>query len=130
MEYVIACLTAACSYVLNRALLKALGTQVIITISPVIEEMLKTLLPFYLDANILTTHVVFGVIEAVYDMVQSQEHGITAAVLSVAGHGLFGALTVYAMQTAGIYIGLASGIIAHLLWNSLMIRLHRENNRN
>ncbi|MDF2499516.1 MAG: hypothetical protein K0Q77_230 [Anaerosporomusa subterranea] len=120
MAYVIACLTAGTSFLLNRALVKLIGAQTIITLSPVVEEMLKTLFPYAFDADIFVTHGVFGLIEAIYDWVQTR--GRIAALLSIGGHGLFGLVTVLTAQAAGVYIGLAAGIVTHLLWNTIMVR--------
>ena len=121
MAYVIACLAAGGSFLLNRALLKLFGVQTIITLSPVLEEGLKTLFAYSFGADIFVTHTVFGLVEAVYDWVQTQGR-ILAAFLSIAGHGLFGFVTVFTAQAAGVHIGLAAGIVTHLLWNTLMIK--------
>lgn len=121
MAYIIACLAASSSFLLNRALLKLLGVQTIITLSPVLEEMVKTLSAYYFDADILVTHGVFGLIEAVYDWMQTRGR-LLAAVLSIVGHSLFGFVTVFTAQLTGVYIGLAAGIVTHLLWNTIMVR--------
>lgn len=122
MAYVIACLTAALSFLLNRTLLRLVGIQSVITLSPVMEESVKTLFAYYLDADILVTHGVFGLIEALYDWRQTRRR--SAALFSMIGHGLFGAVTVAVIGQGGIYLGLAAGIVAHLLWNTIMMRLH------
>lgn len=93
----------------------------IVTLSPALEETLKTLSAYYFAADILVTHLVFGLIEAVYDWVQTR--GRMAALLSVIGHGLFGGVTVFTAQLAGIYVGLAAGIVVHLIWNTVMVML-------
>ena len=121
MAYLIACLAAGGSFLINRLLLRQWGVRVIITLSPVVEEMLKTAAAYYFAADILVTHLVFGLIEAVYDLAQSQGKAMAAA-MSVIGHGLFGGATVLAAGTAGIYAGLAVGIMLHLLWNTIMLR--------
>lgn len=95
----------------------------ILTLSPALEEILKTLSAYYFAADILVTHLVFGLIEAVYDWVQTRGQGVTAALLSVIGHGLFGGVTFFTAQSAGIYVGLAAGIVIHLIWNTVMVRL-------
>ena len=122
LPYVIACVAAAASFLLNRVFLQRFGMQTIITLSPVAEEMLKTLTAYSVDADILITHVVFGLIEAVYDWLQTRGR-LMAAFFSVGGHSLFGFVTVLTTQAAGINIGLAAGIVAHLLWNTIMVKL-------
>ncbi|MDU4961222.1 MAG: hypothetical protein E6X17_11250 [Sporomusaceae bacterium] len=122
MAYVIACLAAAGAFLLNRLLLERLGAKVIVTVSPLVEETLKTLPAFYAAADILSCHLGFGVIEAVYDWRQSRNNAAAAALMSVAGHGLFGLVTLVCAGPAGIYVGLAAGMIAHLLWNTILLR--------
>jgi hypothetical protein len=126
LAYVIACLAAGSSFLLNRLLLKLVGVRVIITLSPVLEETLKTLSAYFFSVDILVTHLIFGVIEAVYDWLQTNGRGIAAALLSIAGHGLFGVMTVLTAQATGIYIGLAAGIVTHLIWNTAMVRLQLQ----
>ncbi|MDR3559967.1 MAG: hypothetical protein P4N59_00810 [Negativicutes bacterium] len=124
MAYLVACFTAALSFLLNRAALRYVGLQAVITYSPAVEETTKTLLAFYLGADMLVTHVVFGTIEAVHDWATSQNHGTAAAVSSIFGHSLFGMVTMGALVLTGqILLALAAGIAVHLAWNIMIIRL-------
>lgn len=124
MAYVIAVLMASLSFLLNRAALKYLGLQAVITLSPALEEAAKTLLAYYLGADIIVTHFVFGALEAAYDWRTSRRHGVAAAFLSIAGHGLFGLATVAVLALTGsVALGMAAGIILHLAWNVTVIRL-------
>lgn len=124
MAYIIACLMASLSFILNRLLLKYLGNLTIITVSPVIEETAKTLLAYYLDADVLATHVAFGVLEAVYDWYHSV-FKVKAVAFSIIGHSLFGLLTVgIFFLSANIWLGLASGIIVHLIWNFTVVKVY------
>lgn len=122
LAYVIACLGAAGSFLLNRALLRLFGVQVIITLSPVLEEAAKTLSAFLLGADLLITHLTFGLIEAVYDLSQSGGKAVLAALLSIVGHGLFGVITLTVSLLSDMYVGLAAGIVAHLIWNAAVLR--------
>lgn len=126
MAYVIGCLMAGLSFLLNRLLLKYIGTQVIISYSPVLEELTKTLCSYYLGADIVVTHMVFGILEAVYDWwnQHTRERGAIAALLSIVGHTLFGGLTIIFFNVSGsIFLGLLVAICAHLIWNVTLIRL-------
>lgn len=124
MAYIIAVLMASLSFLLNRAALKYFGLQAIITLSPVLEEAAKTLLAYYLGADIIVTHIIFGALEAGYDWHTSRRHGAAAAFFSVLGHGLFGLATVAVLVLTGsIAVGLAAGVIFHLAWNITVIRL-------
>lgn len=123
MAYIIACLMASLSFLLNRVLLKYIGNLTIITMSPVVEEGAKTLLSFYLGADIIVTHAAFGIIEAVYDW-HDAEFKSKAAAFSIIGHSLFGLLTVGALYlSANIWLSLAVGIAAHMMWNFTVIQV-------
>ena len=126
MAYVIGCLMAGLSFLLNRLLLKYIGSKVVISYSPVVEELTKTLCSYYLAADILVTHMVFGVLEAGYDWCnrRSRQRGMMAALLSIVGHALFGGITVFVFNLSNsIFIGIIAGISAHLIWNVTLIRL-------
>lgn len=124
MAYVIACLMAALSFLLNRRLLQFTGSVTIISYSPVVEEGAKTLLSFYLGADILATHVLFGVLEAGYDWYASSGTGTKAVFFSVLGHSLFGLITIVCLSvSSSVWLGLGGGILTHLLWNVMVIRL-------
>lgn len=130
MAYVIACLMAGLSFLLNRALLKHIGNITVISMSPAVEEMSKTLLAYYLDADIFATHVTFGLLEAVYDWYNGTKDSGKAAALSIAGHSLFGVLTLVVLKLAGsIWPALGAGLATHLAWNVTMIRLIREDRK-
>jgi hypothetical protein len=125
MAYFIACLMAVLSFLLNRLLLRYIGIGVVISYSPVLEEAAKTLLAHYLGADILVTHITFGIVEAAYDWWQNEQSGTRAAWLSIGGHSLFGLLTVGGLYLTGsIWLGLAGGVLAHIIWNVTMIRLY------
>lgn len=127
MAYVIACLMAGLSFLFNRALLKYIGTVTVISMSPVIEELLKTLPAYYLSADIFATHATFGLLEAVYDWRTGRKEGGKAAVLSITGHSLFGAFTLMTLKLTGdIRLATGAGVAAHLAWNTLIIRLVRR----
>ena len=123
MAYIIACLMAALSFLINKALVKYIGIEVLISYSPAVEEASKTLLAYYLGADILVTHITFGILEAGYDYVTSPEHGRLAAVLSIGGHSLFGLLTIGGYSLMGsIWFGLLVVILTHMVWNMTIIR--------
>ena len=124
MAYIIAPLMAALSFLLNRAALKYIGVTVVITYGPVLEEMAKTLLAFYLGGDILVTHIAFGVIEGVYDWTTADNRRLAAAMMSILGHSLFGALTVATLFFSGsILTAVIVSSLVHLVWNVTMIRL-------
>lgn len=124
MAYVLAVLMAALSFLLNRAALRFEGVKAVITWGPTLEEAVKTVPAYWLGADILLTHVVFGAIEAGYDWLTSGRHGLAAAGLSLAGHSLFGLVTVGVLHLAGsLALALVAGMAAHLAWNVTVVRL-------
>jgi hypothetical protein len=126
MAYVIGCLMAGLSFLLNKILLKYVGVKAIITYSPIVEEMTKTLCSYYLAADILVTHIVFGMLEAGYDWYTNPngQRGVWAALASIVGHSLFGALTLICLYASdSIWIALAGASCVHVMWNVTLIRL-------
>jgi drug/metabolite transporter (DMT)-like permease len=124
---VLAVVLAGVSFVINRLLLCIIGSQAIISYGPVMEEVIKTLPGYYLGVNIIGIHVVFGMLEGLYDWYQctGKWKAMLAAFFSVFGHSLFAVVTVEIFHLLGnIWLALAGGILAHLLWNAGMIRVN------
>lgn len=127
MAYVLAALMAALSFLLNRTALRYVGPKTVIGLGPALEEAAKTLPAFYLGADILLTHVIFGAVEAGYDWLTSRFFGAKAAILSLVGHSLFGLTTVGALALTGsVMLAAAAGLVCHLAWNIAMIYLLTE----
>ena len=125
MAYIIACLMASLSFIINRFLVKHIGPKVIISSAPALEEMAKTVLAYLLQADILMTHTVFGVIEAGYDYKNSKRHKVGAAIASIAGHTLFGIITVFILDASGsLMLSLLSAYAVHLGWNVLAVLIN------
>jgi hypothetical protein len=113
---------ASLSFLVNRAMMKRLGPTVIIGFGPVFEEAAKTILAYYLYADILVTHVVFGVLEAGYDYLTGSRNRLGAAMGSVVGHMVFGLVTVYVISVSGsLWLGLVCASVVHLCWNVLAV---------
>lgn len=126
MAYVIGFLMAGLSFLLNKVLLKYVGVKAIISYSPVVEEMTKTLCSYYLAADILVTHIVFGMLEAGYDWYSTPngQRGMWAALASIVGHSLFGALTLMGLYASGsIWLALLGASCVHVIWNVTLIRV-------
>ncbi len=121
-------MSSALAYLINRSLFGRLGTWGIITLVPVVEELLKTGLAALLGAAVWWVHIGFGVIEGLFDISQRPnpvpQLGYLAAWCSVIGHGAFGSVTIWAWsQTGSVYWGLATGMGLHLLWNVWIVRI-------
>ncbi|MEG6586196.1 hypothetical protein [Dendrosporobacter sp. 1207_IL3150] len=125
MGYVIGCLVASLSFLLNRILIRRVGIQTVISYSPILEEVTKTTLAFYLGADILAAHITFGFVEAGYDYYHNRYNGLKAALFSIAGHSLFGAMTIFILAISSSFLlALAAGIISHLIWNVTVVRIY------
>ncbi|MDF2874957.1 MAG: hypothetical protein K0R22_1640 [Sporomusa sp.] len=128
MEYVIAALMASLSFLINRLFMRYIGPISVISLGPVVEEAAKTLLAYYLGTAIIMVHVLFGLIEAIYDWIQDGSKHLTAPFLSIAGHSLFGIVTAgILMMTGSIWLGLSAGILLHVAYNVTVVRLLANN---
>lgn len=103
------------------------GPKVITTVVPPLEEVLKSGVANILGVSILYTHVVFGALEAIYDLVFSpkpEKTGIVAGTVALGGHTLFGYVTVAVFSYTGVFwLGVVLGSIVHLAWNRLILRI-------
>lgn len=125
MAYVIACLMASASFLVNRLLFKHLGPRVIISYGPAVEETAKTMLAYWLGADILLTHISFGVLEGIYDRLGAKQSGLKPVMMSILGHTVFGAATLAALAAStSIWIGLASGVLIHIVYNVVVVQLY------
>ena len=96
--------------------------------SPVIEELLKTLLSQLFAASILLVHTTFGIVEAITDARHSERPN-TVAALAVITHFMFGAVTVLGWRYFSIYAGISASLLLHMLWNSFvhdLVNLQRK----
>lgn len=104
-------------------LFRAVGYKTIVTFSPVVEEVFKSVPAYLAGADILSIHLVFGAIEGAYEYRQGKGLGKLAAFLSVTGHFLFGlAVVTLLLLTGSIYLALLAGILLHLLWNGVVVK--------
>lgn len=120
--YLIAGLIAALgAYIINRYLLNRFGENIIIFITPIVEEVLKTGLSVYLNTLILPTHLIFGIAEGIYDF-KTSHFGISAGLLSIIWHTFFGLVTIILKQLMGHFVyGLIAAILLHYIGNNMII---------
>lgn len=125
MKFIIAgMLAAAVSWIGNRAALKLMGTKVIIATAPLVEELAKTGAALAAGASIVLTHAVFGLIEGLYDAWGADLRGISAGLVSLAGHTVYGYITCLVWQHfSNLAWALAGGYAAHLAWNLAVMKL-------
>ena len=118
----VALLAAFLAYVINRASHKPVGRLTGSLFTPIIEELLKTLLAQLFASSILLVHTGFGIVEAMTDRVHSKRPTMAAG-LAVTTHTLFGAVTVLGWNYYNIYVGISASVLLHMLWNSFVYDL-------
>lgn len=114
---------AILSFVLNRFYLSKLGARGVIYLIPLGEEVFKTGLAYYVGADLITTHLVFGVLEAGFDFLDSN---YLAALLAIVTHLLLGILTFYSLLVNNNLIAaIMIAILVHTAWNYLIRRIRQ-----
>ena len=121
---------ALAAYVFNRISRLLAGRTTVIFIAPGFEESFKTGAALLTGAPVLVTHLVFGVIEALYDLTVPHPYRsgkaprgrrTGAAVTSLGAHTLFGAVTlVVANLTYSWPVGVVAAYGLHVGWNALV----------
>ena len=115
--------SASITWCINYLLFR-LTREKAVLLSPIVEETAKTVSAVMLGASILYTHLVFGCIEAVWDLRNSRKLGLPAAWLSVGGHAVFGlASQILYLWRENILHALGAGLTIHLLWNRIIWHL-------
>jgi len=147
LRIILAALVAAGVAYLGNRLSRSLADRVaVVFVAPGLEETLKTGAALTLGAPVVVTHVVFGGIEAAYDLLAGAlAPGVAAragrgparprpvaavafgrragaALAGLVGHALFGVLTVAVARAAGWWpAGVGAAYVAHVGWNALVM---------
>lgn len=131
---------AEAAFLANRALLAGLaegslgapGTAprpgaLLVSAVPAVEEAAKNLVASLAGADLVGTHVVFGLAEAGFEAVVGEWRGLVAGIFGLLGHALFGFATRAALERTGsLFLATGAGVGLHILWNALALRLgHR-----
>lgn len=134
-------LAAEAAFLANRALFAALARRapgagrvsaprsraLVAGAVPVVEEAAKDLAALLLQADLWGAHLVFGLVEAVFEGVAGEGRGWFTGVLGFCGHALFGAATWAALERTGsVWLAAAAGIGLHVTWNAAAFRLGRR----
>lgn len=122
MSLFAAALAAIVAFAANRLALMATRQGVVVKyLAPVAEEAAKSGLAVLFGTPILPVHVLFGLAEAVFDIAKPGRRGMAAAVASLTGHTLYGALTVQAgAAMRSLLWGVTVAAIVHVTWNSFV----------
>jgi hypothetical protein len=134
-------LAAEVAFLANRTLLAGLAERapaspdtapvrpgaLLISAVPAVEEAAKNLVALLSGADLLGTHVVFGLVEAGFEAVVGEWRGLLAGLAGLVGHAFFGAATQAALhETGSPFLATGAGLGLHIAWNALALRLGRK----
>jgi len=137
LRVVLSALAAAIlAYASNWLTRGLMGRSTVVFVAPGLEESFKTTAALVAGAPVLPTHIAFGLVEALHDLRASNAaaagggpragegpvpNRAGAALASVLGHALFGAVTVTAQEVSGSWpIGVGAAYLLHVGWNALV----------
>lgn len=122
-------LAAAIAYILNRIVIARAGNKGIVSLIPIVEEVLKSLGAVYLGGSLVTTHFVFGAVEACYEIFGAQSFKeILGGFSSLATHGAMGLVTFGVLVlTDSLWLGIGAASVLHSLWNRMITGTYTRN---
>ncbi|MGI6605637.1 MAG: hypothetical protein ACOX2X_01030 [Peptococcia bacterium] len=116
-------LAALGAWFLNRFAVKHFGDAAIIWLIPWLEELLKTGTAYFSGADLVLTHGVFGLVEAVHDYAVSARWGLLAGLLGIVSHWFYGGFTGASFRlTSSWVISIFLTGLLHVFWNLAMVR--------
>jgi hypothetical protein len=116
-------LAALGAWFFNRLAVKHFGEVAIIWLIPWFEELLKTGTAYLGGADLVLTHGVFGLVEAIHDYAVSARWGLLAGLLGMVSHLFYGAFTGVSFRlTSSWIISIFLTGLLHVLWNLAMVR--------
>lgn len=117
---------ALTAYMINRYLVYRFGADTIVYLTPIVEEILKTGLAVLFQTAIVPVHLIFGLIEGIYDLTTSRM-GMAAGILSLIWHASFGFVTVFLSSMTGhVVYGLIAATFLHFLGNRGIVKPKEE----
>ena len=115
------CIAALFAFAANRLTYTIWRNSVIIGAVPLTEEVAKTMTAHLFRAHLFSTHVVFGLIEGLFDWYGGKRR-LHAALSAVAAHSFFGWVTArVASETGMLGAGILAGILMHTVWNATLL---------
>lgn len=118
------------SFFVNKLALKSYGKVIVVTLVPLLEEVIKTMTAYLMGAPLLLTHGVFGLAEAVHDVYARRGESSLPFLLSLGGHLAFGGVTHFIYAATGVlgYAILTAAAI-HGIWNLSIITIMQREER-
>lgn len=116
-------LAAVTSWLINGLFFRRLGTPVVVYVAPGVEEAAKTGFALLLGASIPLAHLIFGLVEGVWDAIKGGR-GLVAGLVGLASHVAFGVTTGWLYHfTGNPWPAVAGAYLLHTGWNRLVIAL-------
>ena len=112
---------AGLCWLINGKLLNRFGNKAVIYFGPAVEELAKTGLAVLLAVPIIINHLLFGITEAIWELMNSRR-GVRAAFYAAATHLFYGLITAAVFQYIGVLPALAAAYLIHMLWNYWVIQ--------
>lgn len=125
MAFMLAGIMAALfSFLTNKLALKSYGRMSVVTLVPLLEEVIKSMTAYLAGAPLLLTHGVFGLVEAVHDIYARKGQSFLPFFLSLGGHLAFGAITRFIYVSTGVLgYAILTAAAVHGIWNLSIITL-------
>jgi hypothetical protein len=106
------------------------GAVAVFSCVPLTEEVLKTNSALFLNSSIFYTHLTFGLVEAIVDVLQPGKSQAPAGIMSIISHGIYGWLTDKLLTLTGnTWLAVALVIALHSLWNAGVVFLTKRHSR-
>lgn len=121
VNFIAAGCAAIISFTVNKLLIKMAGVVTVISFSPIVEEAAKTMLSYWLAADILYVHLWFGVLEGIYDFFTNKRQRSLLFISSAGMHFVCGLVTVTVLEEYNIYYALIAGIVIHWVANNVAL---------
>jgi len=117
-------LAAGTAWLGNCAVISLMRAKGMIYLTPAVEESAKTGFAVWLGAPVWLTHLMFGALEAVWDIPGNGRKGICAGMASLAGHAIFGLMAVFLWKNTGfLWLALLGSYFLHMAWNGIVLKL-------
>lgn len=114
---------AGLSWLINGIVVR-LGRFGVIYLAPAVEEVLKTGSALFFGAFVPASHILFGLVEAVWDIAGKGRKGVYAGLAGVVGHTAFGLITYFVLRlTNNVVPALAAAYFTHMGWNFAVLYL-------
>jgi hypothetical protein len=118
-------LSAFFALAINTKLAKYSKRSAVTFGAPVVEEILKTSAAVVLGGSIFLSHLIFGTVEAIYDVAKkSDKKAVVAGISAVLSHTILGLVTAFASEVLkNLFAGIFVACILHIGWNSWVMKL-------